>query len=56
MKKKKVLKENKYLSEYELSSIFKKELGDNFLENEETYKKIISQIIEKLKEKDINFK
>ena len=53
---KKVLKENKYLSEYELSSIFKKELGDNFLENEETYKKIISQIIEKLKEKDINFK
>ena len=49
---KKILKENKYLSEYELSSIFKKELGDNYQENEETYKKIISQIIEKLKEKD----
>jgi len=49
---KKVLKENKYLNEYELSSIFKKELGDSFQEKEETYKKIINQIIEKSKEKD----
>ena len=46
---KKVLKEKKYLSEDELYSIFKKELGDDFQENEETYKKIINQIIEKSK-------